>query len=182
MSGVFKSALKFAGLIDRTSVGIGRATSFLVLLSIGLISASVILRYFFSLTYVVLDEIQYYLYSIVFLAGFSYLLQRDGHIRVDILNSRFSERTKILVDLLGTLFLTIPWASAICFYSFKYFMWSYKVAERSTEVSGLPAFYILKFILFLSFVLLLLQAVSIALNKLRLLIGPANGEGDKQWN
>lgn len=182
MSGFWKALQKVSALIDKTSVSVGHVTSFLVIFSIGLISVSVILRYFFSLTYVVLDEIQYYLYSIVFLSGFSYLLQRDGHIRVDILKSRLSERAKNLIDLLGTLFLTIPWASAICYYSFKYFQRSYQVAERSTEAGGLPAFYILKFILFLAFVLLLLQAVSTAVGKLLLLITPAGDGGDKQWN
>lgn len=174
MSGLWVTIQRVTGLIDKLSVGLGRVSSFLVLFSIGLISLSVVLRYFFSLTYVALDEIQYYLYSIVFLFGFSYLLQRDGHIRVDILNSRLSERTRTLIDLLGTLLLAIPWAATICYYSYKYFLRSYKVLERSTEASGLPAFYILKFILFLAFVLLLLQAVSIALQRLKSLLGPTS--------
>ena len=155
--------------IDRVSVRLGRLTSFLVLPSIAVISVSVILRYFFSRTYVAMDEIQFYFYSVMFLFGFSYVFKEDGHIRVDILYGRLSDRKKSLINLLGGLFLTIPWAAAICYYSFHYFLRSYRVNERSTEASGLPGLYVLKFMLFLAFVLLLLQAIASVFRQLGLL-------------
>ena len=160
MAGLWTGLERISRGIDRTSLGAGQLTSYLVLVSIALISLAVVLRYFFSLTYVALDEIQYYLYSLVFLFGFSYVFKENGHIRVDVLNSRLSERARIWIDLLGGLFLAIPWTATICYYSFKYFQRSYRVLEVSKEAGGLPAIYILKFILFLAFVLLLFQAVS----------------------
>jgi len=89
--------------------------------------------------------------------------KENGHIRVDILFQKLSKRKKAIINLLGTLLLAIPWTSAICFYSFKYFQRSYAVSERSTQPTGLPALYILKFALFLAFVLFLMQAVSEAI-------------------
>ena len=163
MPSIWKYFKRAAERIDQTSVIVGQISSYLVLLSIIFITISVILRYFFSRTYVALDEIQYYFYSIIFLFGFSYVYKEDGHIKVEILNQKFSEKKKSVINLLGTFFLTIPWTAAICYYSFKYFQRSYAVSERSTQPSGLPSLYILKFILFLAFVLLLMQAVAKAL-------------------
>ncbi|MBU0462676.1 MAG: TRAP transporter small permease subunit [Proteobacteria bacterium] len=159
-SSICKYCKKFADLIDQTSVIVGKISSYLVLLSIILITISVILRYFFSQAYVALDEIQYYCYSIMFLFGFSYVYKEDGHIKVDIFHQKLSKKKKNIVNLIGTLFLSIPWAAAICYYAFKYFQRSYAVSERSSQSSGLPALYILKFILFLAFVLLLMQAIA----------------------
>ena len=163
MSGILKFCKRFADQIDKTSVIVGQVSSYLVLLSITLITISVILRYFFSRTYVALDEIQYYLYSIIFLFGFSYVYKEDGHIKVDILYQKFSEKKRRIISLLGTLFLAIPWTASVCYFSFKYFQRSYAVSERSTQPTGLPGLYILKFILFLAFVLFLIQAVSKAI-------------------
>lgn len=178
MSRVWKTLRTIANGIDRSSVSVGRLSSFLVLLSIAVITVSVVLRYFFSRTYVALDEIQYYFYSIMFLFGFSYVLKEDGHIRVDIFFARFSDRKKALINLLGGVFLTIPWAAAICYYSFQYFLRSYHINEKSTEASGLPALYILKFILFLAFVLLLFQGMSLVIRQVLILAG-RNGDGEE---
>lgn len=157
----------FIYLIDNTSVRIGQLSSYLVLLSIGIISLSVVLRYFFSVTYVALDEIQYYLYSIVFLFGFSYVLKEDGHVKVDIVNSKLSAKNKHLISFLGHTFLTIPWTASISYYAWHYFYRSWSIKESSPEVAGLPAVYILKFILFLAFVLLMLQAISKSIQSIR---------------
>lgn len=151
---------KISCRIDRSSVIVGQISSYFVLLSILLITISVILRYFFNLTYVALDEIQYYCYSIVFLFGFSYIYKEDGHIRVDVFYQKSSKQKKKIINLLGTLCLTIPWIATVCYYSFKFFQRSYTISERSAQPMGLPALYILKFILFLAFVLFLLQAFS----------------------
>lgn len=164
MSSMWKYTKRIADRVDHVSVIVGQTSSYMVLLSIVLITISVVLRYFFSRTYIALDEMQYYCYSIIFLFGFSYVYKEDGHIKVDIIYSRFSEKKKHIVNLLGTLFLTIPWTATICYYSFKYFQRSYAVFERSTQPMGLPALYVLKFILFLAFVLLLLQAVAKAIH------------------
>lgn len=160
MTDLWSGLERFSRTVDKISVGAGRLTSYLVLVSIALISVSVVMRYFFSLTYIALDEIQYYCYSLVFLFGFSYVFKENGHIRVDVVNSRLPERTRTWINLLGGLFLTIPWAAAVCYYSFKYFQRSFKVLESSKEAGGLPAIYILKFILVIAFVLLLFQAFS----------------------
>ena len=157
---IIKYSKKLTDLIDQTSVIVGKICSYMVLLSIAFITISVILRYFFDQTYVSLDEIQYYCYSIIFLSGFSYLYKEDGHIRVDIIYQRLTKRKKRFINLFGTLFLAIPWLGSICYYTFKFFQRSYAVSERSVQVTGLPALYILKFILFIAFVLFLIQAIS----------------------
>jgi len=57
---------------------------------------------------------------------------------------------------------------AICF---KYAYTSFKLGEASQEPSGLPALYVLKSILFIGFVLLLLQAIASILKSIYILIG-----------
>jgi TRAP-type mannitol/chloroaromatic compound transport system permease small subunit len=171
MSGLWRFNRRLVDTIDQASVRIGQIASYATLACIAVIAVSVILRYFFNRTYVALDEIQYYCYSIVFLFGFAYVYQQDGHIRVDIVKSRLSDRKRHWVDFLGAVLLTIPWSAAICHFSWQYFLRSFKMRERSTEATGLPALYILKFILFLAFVLLFFQAVSAALRRYGLIRG-----------
>ncbi len=104
-------------------------------------------------------EGQWYLFSIVFLFAAPYALVRDSHVRVDVLYSRLSERTKGLIDFLGSVLFLIPFASFAVVLSIPTAMNSWQVREMSSDPGGL-ARYPLKALVPIAFALLAVQGVS----------------------
>jgi TRAP-type mannitol/chloroaromatic compound transport system permease small subunit len=108
-----RALLRLTRGIDRFTEGLGFLSTFLVLVTIGVGFYNVVARYVGRFIGVQLSsnlfiELQWYLYSLVFFLGFAYVLKHDVNVRVDFLYANWSPRTRAWVDLLGTLFLLIP--------------------------------------------------------------------------
>ncbi|AGY92161.1 hypothetical protein SPICUR_05940 [Spiribacter curvatus] len=101
-------------------------------------------------------------FAIIFLLGSAYLLRHDGHIRVDILQTRFSRRLRAWVDLLGTLLALVPFCGVMIAYGIDYVALAWSRLEVSPNPGGLPL-YPIKTVLLIGFTLLLLQGVSQAI-------------------
>lgn len=123
----------------------------------------VVLRYVFDSGWIALQESVTYLHSLVFLLGAAYTLKHDAHVRVDIFYSRFSERTKAWVELLGHLFILIPVMLFIAWISWPYISDAWAVKESSRDVGGLPGVYLLKSLILLMAGLLIIQALVLIL-------------------
>jgi TRAP-type mannitol/chloroaromatic compound transport system permease small subunit len=119
-------------------------------------------------------EGQWYLFSLVFLLGASATLRRDEHVRVDVLYSRLSARGRAWVNLLGGLFLLLPFCVFALIVSWEPVAQSFAVSEQSPDPGGLPR-YPLKACLLLAFGLLLLQGVAFVGRAAGALLG--SGEG-----
>lgn len=156
--------LKAATYIDATNRYIGTIVYWLTLLMvlIGVYNAGA--RYIGrwigrSLTTNTFLELQWYLYSLVFLFMAGYALKNEAHVRVDVLHSRLSERKQAWIDLLGTLLFLIP----LCFFTI-YLSWSFvansiAIREMSPDPGGLPRWPI-KLAIPVAFFFLLLQGIS----------------------
>jgi TRAP-type mannitol/chloroaromatic compound transport system permease small subunit len=90
---------KFFKIIDRMNELIGKAVSFLILVLIVVIVYEIAVRYFFNSPTIWAHEISQMVYGgyIILLGG--YLQQRNGHVNVDIIYSRFKPRTRAIIDL-----------------------------------------------------------------------------------
>lgn len=119
----------------------------------------VVLRYLFDSGWIALQESVSYLHSLVFLLGAAYTLKHDAHVRVDIFYSRFSERTKAWVELLGHLFILIPVMLFIAWISWPYISDAWAVKESSRDAGGLPGVYLLKSLILMMSGLLIIQAL-----------------------
>lgn len=161
--------VRLSRTIDAFNIGIGRATSWLYPVLMLVIVYNVAMRYGFSEGSIMLEEIQWHLYAAAFLCGLAYTLAEDGHVRVDVIYGRLTERKRLWIDLFGTLFLLIPFAAFLSVDAWPYFTESLAYNERSPVPSGLPARYVIKFFMFFGFLLLLLQGVSIAIQKVQAL-------------
>lgn len=115
-------------------------------------------------------ELQWYLFSVLFLLGSSYTLKHDNHVRVDIFYARLSERGKAWVDVLGTLFLLLPFCLLILWVSWPAVANSWSVLEVSPDPGGLPR-YPIKAVLLVGFVLILVQGMSMLFRNLAVLMG-----------
>jgi TRAP-type mannitol/chloroaromatic compound transport system permease small subunit len=113
-----------------------------------------------------LQESVLYMHGLVFLLGAGYTLKEGGHVRIDVFYQNYSQKTKALVDLFGTVFLLIPVCVFIFIISWDYVSVSWRIMEESSQPGGLPFVYISKTFLLLFSVTLILQGVSEALKNI----------------
>lgn len=162
------------GLNDKIGVTIRWLTLIMVL--IGAISA--VLRYFarglgLALNLTPATEAQWYLFSIIFLMGAAYGLNHDVHVRVDVMYERVGAKAQAWIDLLGTVIFLIPFSILMLYVSFPAVWASWSVREVSPDPGGLPR-YPIKALILVSFVLLLLQAVSQIVKQVDVIRGKAD--------
>jgi TRAP-type mannitol/chloroaromatic compound transport system permease small subunit len=149
--------------IDGLNERMGKAASWLTLALVILVCIDVVIRYVFSNSSAWIMELEWHLFSLIFLIGAAYAFKHDRHVRVDLFYSKFSAKDKALVDLVGNVIFLIPWCVIILVYSFEYAMTSFRIGEISPDPGGLPARYLIKFAITLGIFLLLLQAIAQAL-------------------
>lgn len=124
-----------------------------------------------------LYELQWYLFSVIFLLGAAYGLERDAHVRVDVLYERLSRKGRAWIDLLGSLLFLLPFAVLMLFVSWPAVMNSWSIREVSPDPGGLPR-YPIKALLLVSFGLLTLQALAEVVKQVAVLRGMDPGDGD----
>ena len=146
--------------IDRMIDHFGRGVSWISLILILLICIDVIMRYFLRTSEIWMVELEWHLFSVLFLLGASYTLLHDKHVRVDLFYENYSAKRKKLVNAIGILFLVLPWCFIILSTSWDYASNSFSFRDNSPQPGGLPARYIIKYVIFLGFSLLTLQAIS----------------------
>ncbi len=104
----------------------------------------VVARYAFNNVSIGMQEMEWHLYSVVFLMGIPYALRTDGHVRVDVLYTKWSETFKAWVNLVGALLLVIPFAAFIAWLGIDFAVESYNLGESSGDPGGLPHRWIIK--------------------------------------
>ena len=147
-------------LIDTLTKKIGFFTAILSIVLALLIGYDALMRYFFSGGSIALQELEWHLFDVIFLLGLSYALKHDKHVRVDILFVHYSADTKAVVQILSMLFLLIPFSLFFLSGALDMTVQSFMQNEISSDPGGLGYRFIIKGVLFLAFVLLLIQAFS----------------------
>ena len=168
---------RFTRGVDAFNTRVGKAASWLYPLLMIVIVLNVTLRYAFGIGSIELEEVQWHLYSAAFLLAFAYTYVDDAHVRVDVVYAALPERKRAWIDLFGCLFLLLPFAGFLLYFSVPYFFESLALNERSDMPSGLPARYVIKGILCIGLLLLCLQGVSVAIQKALFLAGYRRPEG-----
>ena len=156
--------------IERFVDVVGECTSWLALVIVALMATNVLLRYLFRTGSVWAQELEWHLLVPLILFGTSYALRHGEHVRVDIVYGKFSEHTKVIVDLVSAL-LAIAVSVLFIWFSFHYVQQSYVIDERSQDPGGLPYRYLLKALIPVGFGLLLAQSVAVALLSIEKLRG-----------
>ncbi len=162
--------LALARLIDGLNERVGRFTYWLILACVLISAGNAIARYGFSLSSNAFLEIQWYLYSIVFLGAAGYTLKHNAHVRIDLVAGRLSQRTQAWIDVFGALFMLLPVCAVIFWYGWSAFLESYRIGELSADAGGLARWPI-KLVLPLAFLLLMLQGVAETIKRLAFLKG-----------
>ena len=96
-----RSLLALSRAIDALNGRIGRAVSWLVLGAVLVSAGNALARYGLDLSSNAWLEIQWYLFSAIFLLAAGWTLERNAHVRIDVLSARWSECTRGWTDVLG---------------------------------------------------------------------------------
>jgi len=155
--------MHLADRIDRFNGAIGRMAAWAALFIVLVQFAVVVLRYLFGLGSIWLTESIIYGHATLFMLAAAWTLREGGHVRVDVFYSEASVRTKALVDMIGALFLLIPFMLVLAGFSVPYVERAWAVFERSREASGLPAVFLLKTLIPVFALLMGLQGFSQAI-------------------
>jgi TRAP-type mannitol/chloroaromatic compound transport system permease small subunit len=191
MTGRNSATLRAAAAIDRVTGLIGVAVSWLALVMVLVGAFNAVARYLgryigINLSSNVYLELQWYLFSVLFLLGAAWVLREDAHVRVDVLYGRVSARTRSLINIFGTLFLLMPFCGFVLWVSGPVIRSSWVIREGSPDPGGLPR-YPLKALIIVCFALLMLQAVSQLIKEVHSLRrgdpadpGTATGDGQRR--
>lgn len=162
--------LQFSRLIDGVSEAVGRAAIWLVLVVVMISAGNAVSRFAFNLSSNAWLEIQWYLFSAIFLACAAYVLKKNEHIRIDVVAGRLSERAQNWIDVFGILVFLLPMALMIAYLSWPVFMNAWHSGEMSPSPGGLIRWPV-RLMVPLGFALLILQAVSELIKRAAFLSG-----------
>jgi len=163
--------LKLEKKIDRFSNLMGWIAGFLNLVMLINVFYDSIMRYFFNSGSIALQEMEWHLFSVVFLFGMAYTLKEDGHVRVDILYDHFSPRWKAIVNIGGAMLFLIPLSLLIIEGSFWYVNEAFASGEISGDPGGLGYRWLIKAVIPASFVFLVVSAIGFVLHNINIFRG-----------
>lgn len=167
--------LRAARAVDRLNRSLGKAVGWLLLVMVLVGAYNAVARYLerdlgLSLASNAYVELQWYLFSLVFLLGAPYTLRAGAHVRVDVLYGGHSTRGKAWIDLVGGILFLIPFCIFAIWISLDFVANSWAVREQSPDPGGL-ARWPLKAVVPVAFGLLALQGFSELVKRAAILRG-----------
>ncbi len=165
-----KFLVSLSRLIDALNERIGRIVYWLILVAVLVSAGNAVVRYVFNRSSNAWLEIQWYLFSAVFLFCAGYTLLHNQHVRIDVIAGRLSKRAQAWIDVFGTLLFLLPMAITVMWLSWPVFIDAYRSHEVSTNAGGLtvwPA----RLMVPIGFSLLVLQGFSELIKRIAYLLG-----------
>jgi len=162
--------LSVARFIDKLNEKVADVVSWALLAAVVICAVNALLRYGLNMSSNAWLEIQWYLFSAIFLLAAPYTLKRDEHVRIDVVAGRFSRRTQAWMDVIGFLLFLLPVCLVILWYAVPYALLAYETGEMSMNAGGLlqwPA----KILIPLGFALMILQGISEIIKRIAFLQG-----------
>lgn len=150
--------LKLEKFFTKTNKILGKIASILLILMVLNVFFDVVMRYFFRNSSVGMQEMEWHLFSIVFLIGISVALLDESHVRVDFLYEKYSAKKKAMINIAGTILFLVPLALLIATGSVEYVLDAYTSNEISGNPGGLTHRWLIKAMIPASFILLIYTA------------------------
>jgi len=165
-----KKLLAFSRGVDYVNAKIGWIADWLVLLSCLISAGNAFSRYAFGISSNAWLEIQWYMFAAMVMLGASYTLQRNEHVRVDIVYANVSTRRQIGIDVFGFVLFMLPATVIMTYLSWPIFHNSWALGEVSSNAGGLIRWPV-KIFLPIGFALLTLQGISELIKRVAMLRG-----------
>ena len=165
-----QALLAFSRVIDATNSRIGKWLSWALLAAVLISAGNAIVRKTFDMSSNTWLELQWILFSVVFLLCSPWTLLSNEHIRIDIINNMLPKPVRDWIDLLGHLFFLLPFTIVMMITGWPFFIASLRINEQSSNAGGLaqwPA----KFLVPACFFLLFFQAISELIKRIAVMRG-----------
>jgi len=141
---------------------VGLFCSLLMILMVLNVFYDVVMRYFFNNVSIGMQELEWHLFAAMFMLGIGYTFKEDGHVRVDIFYEAMSEKSQLIINILGALFFATPITLIVLYYGWGYTLEAYTLGEGSPDPGGLPNRWIIRSVIPLSSIFLLLCIFHVA--------------------
>jgi len=171
--------LKLSQLIDWLNARVGKGAFWLVLIMTVISAGNAVVRFTVNYSSNGLLEIQWYLFAAIFMLCSPYTLQKNEHVRIDVLSSKLSPRGLAVIDIIGTLFFLLPMVIVVLWLSLPLVADSYKINEMSSNAGGLIRWPV-KILLPIGFTLLALQGISELIKRIAFLAGMIDDPNNKE--
>lgn len=171
---------KAEAIINRFSDVLGKFTAVLFILLLLNVFYDVIMRYMFNDVSIGMQELEWHLYATIFMLGIPYTLYKEGHVRVDIIYDNLNKRKRAWIDLLGTLFLLIPFTLLVAKYGIDFTLESYELGERSGDPGGLPFRWLIKSVIPIAFIAITISGIGLILRSINTLLSRHDSSDNDQ--
>jgi TRAP-type mannitol/chloroaromatic compound transport system permease small subunit len=154
-----RALLKLSGVIDAINTQIGKWVAWAIVAAVAVSAVNATVRKVFDMSSNSWLELQWVLFSAVFLLCASWTLRDNEHIRIDIVNNMLPRALRNTIDIVGHTFFLLPLTIVIIITGIPFFTGSFAINEQSTNAGGLPQ-WPAKALIPLGFALLFAQAIS----------------------
>ena len=154
-----KNIMKIAGWIDLINIGVGKISIWMIFAATAISAGNALVRYIFGVGSNAFLEIQWYLFAAVFMLGAGYGFLHNVHVRIDVVASRLSDRTRNWIDVGGVIVFLLPFCAMMIYMGVPLLERAYVSGETSFSPGGLIRWPIYALIP-VGFALLALQGLS----------------------
>jgi TRAP-type mannitol/chloroaromatic compound transport system permease small subunit len=159
LDALLKALLPVTRIIDAATTWIGKRIAWLILAAVVVSAVNASVRKIFDTSSNSWLELQWVLFSMVFLLCSPWTLLANEHIRIDIVNNLLPKRVRDSIDVIGHTFFLMPLAVVMIVTGIPFFLRSVEINEQSGNAGGLPQ-WPSKALIMIGFAMLFIQAVS----------------------
>lgn len=160
---------KIVGFIESMTEWTGRIFSWALALLSAIVVIEVVLRYFFNSPTIYNFELTIMIYALHFMIVAAFALLHGSHVSIDVIYNLFSERKRLILDIVGYVLFFFPFTIMVLYQGTKFAVTSWSQWERSWSVWA-PPLYPIKTVLPVTMLLLILQGIAIFIRKLHILL------------
>ena len=165
-----RALLRLSGVIDAINTQIGKWVAWAILAAVAVSAVNATVRKVFDLSSNSWLELQWVLFSAVFLLCASWTLRDNEHIRIDIVNNQLPRGLRNTIELIGHTFFLLPLTIVILVTGIPFFTESFAINEQSASAGGLPQ-WPAKSLIVIGFAMLLAQCISELIKRVAVIQG-----------
>ena len=165
-----RALLRLSGVIDAINTQIGKWVAWAILAAVAVSAVNATVRKVFDLSSNSWLELQWVLFSAVFLLCASWTLRDNEHIRIDIVNNHLPRGLRNTIELIGHTFFLLPLTIVILATGIPFFTESFSINEQSSNAGGLPQ-WPAKSLIMIGFAMLLAQCISELIKRIAIIQG-----------
>ena len=159
LDAMLKTLLPATRVIDAATTWIGRRVAWLILAAVVVSALNATVRKVFDTSSNSWLELQWVLFSVVFLLCSPWTLLANEHIRIDIVNQLLPKRVRDTIDVVGHAFFLLPLTVVMILTGVPFFLVSFGQSEQSLNAGGLPQ-WPSKGLIMVAFAMLFIQGLS----------------------